>query len=236
MSQPPGFIHPDYPHYVWKLNKSLHGLKQAPQALFSKLSSKLLELDFSTFKADISVFTFVYSSLQIYLLVNVEDIVIIGSDDTAVDFLISTLKSDFSSKDLGRLHYFLSVEIHHSSSSILLTHHKYVEDLLLKTNMSSTKPIHTPMATTGQLSARDGSTFKDPTLFHSVVGIFQYLSFTPPDLLYAVKKSASKCIHRSSLASCQAHFALPSVYCSLWLFFCSILNSYFFRLLKCGLG
>lgn len=44
MVQPPSFIHPDYPYYVCKLQKFLYRLKQAPQASFSKLSSKLLEL------------------------------------------------------------------------------------------------------------------------------------------------------------------------------------------------
>lgn len=80
------------------------------------------------------------------------------------------------------------MKVHHSSTSLLLTQQKYIEDLLRETNMSSAKPVHTQMATTGQLSARDGSAFKDPTLYRSVVGSLQYLSFTSPDLSFTINQ------------------------------------------------
>jgi hypothetical protein len=40
MKQAPGYENPKT-HYVCKLDKSLYGIKQAPRAWFSKLSSKL---------------------------------------------------------------------------------------------------------------------------------------------------------------------------------------------------
>lgn len=84
-------------------------------------SNKPLGLGFSTSQADSSLFTFIRSSLQIYFLVYVDDIVIAGFDTTAIDMLPSTLRADFPIKDLGRQHYFLGVKVHHSPSGILLT-------------------------------------------------------------------------------------------------------------------
>lgn len=46
MAQPSGFIHPQYPHAVCKLQKALYGLKQAPRAWYSRLSTRLLETGF----------------------------------------------------------------------------------------------------------------------------------------------------------------------------------------------
>ena len=41
MTQPQGFVHPDFPTYVCSLNKSLYGLKQAAHAWFHKFSNFL---------------------------------------------------------------------------------------------------------------------------------------------------------------------------------------------------
>ncbi|GAV81756.1 RVT_2 domain-containing protein, partial [Cephalotus follicularis] len=54
MQQPPGFIHPQFPHHVCKLRKSLYGLKQAPRAWFERLSSFLLHCGFTGSKTDSS--------------------------------------------------------------------------------------------------------------------------------------------------------------------------------------
>lgn len=70
----------------------------------------LLELSFFASKADSSLFTFIRAYLKIYFLVYVDDIVVTGSNTTAVDVLISTLRYDFPIKDLGQVHNFFGVE------------------------------------------------------------------------------------------------------------------------------
>jgi hypothetical protein len=55
MKQPPGYEDKTKANYVCKLDKALYGLKQAPRAWYSRLSSKLQELDFVPSKADTSL-------------------------------------------------------------------------------------------------------------------------------------------------------------------------------------
>ncbi|GKE43442.1 retrovirus-related pol polyprotein from transposon TNT 1-94 [Tanacetum coccineum] len=43
VSQPEGFIDPEFPDHVYRLKKALYGLKQAPRAWYDKLSSFLIE-------------------------------------------------------------------------------------------------------------------------------------------------------------------------------------------------
>ena len=56
MSQPPGFINPQFPDFVCQLKKSLYGLKQAPRKWFKKLSLYLISIGFQGSKIDSSLF------------------------------------------------------------------------------------------------------------------------------------------------------------------------------------
>ncbi|GKC50485.1 retrovirus-related pol polyprotein from transposon TNT 1-94 [Tanacetum coccineum] len=47
VSQPDGFVDPDFPNHVYRLKKALYGLKQAPQAWYDKLSSFIIEHHFA---------------------------------------------------------------------------------------------------------------------------------------------------------------------------------------------
>ncbi|GJX01395.1 retrovirus-related pol polyprotein from transposon TNT 1-94, partial [Tanacetum coccineum] len=47
VSQPKGFIDPEFPKHVYRLKKALYGLKQAPRAWYDKLSSFIIEHGFT---------------------------------------------------------------------------------------------------------------------------------------------------------------------------------------------
>ncbi|GJS93144.1 retrovirus-related pol polyprotein from transposon TNT 1-94 [Tanacetum coccineum] len=47
VSQPDGFVDPDFPNHVYRLKKALYGLKHAPRAWYDKLSSFLIENNFT---------------------------------------------------------------------------------------------------------------------------------------------------------------------------------------------
>jgi hypothetical protein len=110
MVQPPEFNHPSFLDHVCHLHKALYGLKQAPRAWFSRLTTKLLELGFVGFKADISLYILATGSTLIYFLIYVYDIIVTGLDSQAILRLICSLQKEFALKDLGPLHYFLGVE------------------------------------------------------------------------------------------------------------------------------
>lgn len=190
MHQPPGFIDFQHPDYLCKLDKALYGLKQAPRAWFSRLSNKLLELGFSPSKADVSLFIFHKEGLCIYMLIYVDDIIIISSSAPATDKLIAQLRDDFAVKDLGQLHYFLGIQVHHTSDGLYLTQKKYIHDLLCRTNMLEAKGVSTPMVSAEKLVKTGGILLssEDATRYRSVVGALQYLSLTRPDISFCVNR------------------------------------------------
>lgn len=96
----------------------------------------------------------------------------------------------FFIKDLGDLHYFLSIKVISTKSGLLQTQHKYIHDLLAKTNMTGVKACTTPMSFIQFLQLTDGSLTTDGTQFRKVNGALQYLSLTRPNVSFAVNKLA----------------------------------------------
>lgn len=75
-----------------------------------------------------------------------------------------------------------------TSSGLFLSQHKYTTDLLHRTKMHGVKLIPTPAVSGQRLSLQDGDPLPDPTEYRSVVGALQYLTFTRPDINFAVNQ------------------------------------------------
>jgi hypothetical protein len=67
-----------------------------------------------------------------------------------------TFRSDFALKDLGRLHYFLGIEVQHISKGIHLSQGKYASDVLQRVGMINCKSCTTPLSTSGKLKIGSG--------------------------------------------------------------------------------
>ncbi|RVW60670.1 Retrovirus-related Pol polyprotein from transposon TNT 1-94 [Vitis vinifera] len=141
MEQPPGFVAQGESGLVCRLRRSLYGLKQSPRAWFGRFSSVVQEFGMLRSTADHSVF-YHHNSLGqcIYLVVYVDDIVITGSDQDGIQKLKQHLFTHFQTKDLGKLKYFLGIEIAQSSSGVVLSQRKYALDILEETGEAFRRP------------------------------------------------------------------------------------------------
>uniref|UniRef100_A0A2N9FV76 Reverse transcriptase Ty1/copia-type domain-containing protein n=1 Tax=Fagus sylvatica TaxID=28930 RepID=A0A2N9FV76_FAGSY len=199
MRQPVGFIDPQFPSHICSLQKSLYGLRQAPRAWFEKFSTHFLSLGFTASQSDSSLFIFRQGPTVLYLLLYVDDIILTGSHQDAITELVAALASVFELKDLGRLTYFLGLQIDYQSNGFFVHQTKYALDILTRHNMSTTKPCSTPFVSSSRDSSSDSTPLSDPYIFRSLVGALQYLTFTRPDLSYAVN-SLCQHMHRPSVA------------------------------------
>ena len=188
MSQPPGFVDNDNPSYVCKLNKAIYGLKQAPRAWYHELKKFLLQFGFQNSYANTSLFVFHADGHTMYLLVCVDDLILIGDNDTKVNHFITILAQRFSIKDLGLLTYFLGMEVVPNKHGLLLSQRQYIMDLLTQTKMQDAKTVLTPIPTSSTFMLTSGSSLSDATEYHQVVGSLQYLLITRPDIAFVVNK------------------------------------------------
>ncbi|RVW51537.1 Retrovirus-related Pol polyprotein from transposon RE2 [Vitis vinifera] len=137
---------------------------------------------------DTLLFVFHADGHTMYLLVYVDDLILIGDNATKVNHFIATLAQRFSIKDLGLLTYFLGVEVVPNKHGLLLSQRRYILDLLTQTKMQDAKTVPTLILTSPTLMLNSGFSLFDPTEYRQVVGSHQYLLITRPDIVFAVNK------------------------------------------------
>ncbi|XP_019183680.1 PREDICTED: uncharacterized protein LOC109178506 [Ipomoea nil] len=187
MKQPPEYEDPTHPGHVCHLQRSLYGLKQAPRAWFKRLHDFLISAGFSSSKTYVSLFYTTSGASKVYLLVYVDDIIVMGHDARAVDTLLTRLATTFKIRDLGKPSFFLGIETVDIEGGIVLSQRRYMTDLLGRARMSDCKPLTTPAAVTKPVTASD-EPFDNPTQYRQIVGALQYLTITRPDLSFSVNR------------------------------------------------
>ncbi|XP_066365050.1 uncharacterized mitochondrial protein AtMg00810-like [Miscanthus floridulus] len=90
-------------------------------------------------------------------------------------------------KDLGPLHHFLGVSVTGRGGRLFLSQRQYMLDIMERAGMSDCKPRSTPIDTFAKVSS-DGAPVPDATDYHALAGALQYLTFTRPDIAYAVQQ------------------------------------------------
>ncbi|KAJ9547656.1 hypothetical protein OSB04_020199 [Centaurea solstitialis] len=201
MRQPPGYVNGSFPDHVCRLRKALYGLKQAPRAWYHRFAVYLSSLGFLSSKTNAFLFTYHRGSDTIYLLLYVDDIILTASSPTLISMVISKLSSEFPMSDLGPLSFFLGIAASRSKSGLFLSQSAFAHEILARADMVSCNPCSTPADTKTKLAV-DGEPVSDPTLYRSLAGALQYLTFTRPDIAYAVQQAGCPNTRRSPSGFC----------------------------------
>ncbi|KAL3749975.1 hypothetical protein ACJRO7_011017 [Eucalyptus globulus] len=186
MEQPPGFVAQGESGLVCQLKKSLYGLKQSPRAWFGRFSEVVLSFGLSRCENDHSVFYKQSRGGKLFLIVYVDDIIITGDDLVGITELKTYLQQQFQTKDLGKLKYFLGIEVAQSHKGVVLSQRKYVLNLLTETGMLGSKPLDSPMEQGVKLVADGGEILNNPERYRRLVGKLNYLTVTRPDIALLV--------------------------------------------------
>jgi len=172
---------------VCKLTKSLYGLKQASRQWFSNLSSYLKSINFIQSTADYSLFTKKTDNSFTILLVYVDDIILSGNSISEIQQVTLSLDKAFKIKDLGKLKYFLGLEVARSSTGIHVSQRKYALDILAETGLLAAKPCSTPITKDIKHLFKDGTPMEDINAYQRLIGKLLYLTNTRPDISYAIQ-------------------------------------------------
>jgi hypothetical protein len=197
MQQPDGYrAGGQQANYVCKLNKSLYGLKQAGRAWNKKMHTALVELSFTSLHSDSCVYIQRNSGAVMYVLVYVDDLLLVTNDTARLTNTKAALSSRFDMKDMGEAHFILGVQIRRDRAKrqLFLSQAEYIRTVLERFGMQDCRPTATPMATGTKLlkaapTVNDASGAQDMANvpYSSAVGALMYAALaTRPDIAHAV--------------------------------------------------
>ena len=129
VEQPEGFMIHGMESHVCRLKKSLYGLKQGPRPCYSWIGSYLKSLGFTKSDANSNLYFKVVENHPLILVLYVDDLFLTGEEQQIAQCK-RELTSEFEMKDLGPMHYFLSLEVWKRRYDIFLSQGEYVIDAL----------------------------------------------------------------------------------------------------------
>ncbi|GJR79807.1 retrovirus-related pol polyprotein from transposon TNT 1-94 [Tanacetum coccineum] len=147
VSQPDGFVDPDFPDHVYKLKKALYGLKQDPRAWYDKLSSFSIEHHFTKGIIDLTIFTRRHWGDILLVQVYVDDVIFGSTNPNFSKRFANLMKNNFEMLMMGELKFFLVLQVHQSPRGIFISQSQYAIKLLNTHEMDECDSMRTPMAT-----------------------------------------------------------------------------------------
>lgn len=186
VDQPEGFEVRGEEQKVYKLSKALYGLKQAPRAWNTKLDQILKELKFKKCTKENSVYRKDEGGTLLIVAIYVDDLFVMGNTLKVISEFKKEMSSKFEMSDLGKLTYYLGIEVCQGEEGIEIKQEAYARRILIEAGLDTCNPTKIPMMFGLQVSKAQEEPEIDPTCYRRNIGCLRYLLHTRPDLAFAV--------------------------------------------------
>ena len=199
MVQPPGFERSDQPDRVCKLKRSIYGLKQASRSWNLRFDEVIRDYGYVKNPEEPCVYKKVSGSSIVFLVLYVDDILLIGNDRSSLESTKAWLGINFSMKDLGEAAYILGIKITRDRSRrmLRLSQATYIGKMLERFNMQGSKKGSLPFAHGVKLSKAMSPKTSGEELrmkgipYASAIGSIMYAMLcTRPNVAYALSMAS----------------------------------------------
>lgn len=182
MEQPEGFVHGE--NMVCKLNRSLYGLKQSPRCWNQKLTSVLKKIGLSASQSDPCLF--LSEAKDLFLVIYVDDGLILSFNQNHVDQVMKTLQSQFD-VTIGDSSCYVGLQIKRDMNSVFIHQESYTMKVLERFKMTDCSPISTPADAHVRLAPNADGLCDQSFKYRELVGSLMFLAIVSrPDIAYAV--------------------------------------------------
>ena len=142
MKQPEGFSSSANERLVCKLNKSIYGLKEASRQWYLKFHEVISSFGFEENVMDNCIYHKVSGSKICYLVLYVDDILLVTNDVGTLYEVKQFLSKNFDMKDMGEASYVIGIKIHRERSRGILglSQETYINKVLERFQMKNCSP------------------------------------------------------------------------------------------------
>ncbi|GJR23557.1 retrotransposon protein, putative, ty1-copia subclass [Tanacetum coccineum] len=198
IEQPEGFVNLKYPNRVCKLKRSIYGLKQASRQWNKRFDDEIKKFGFTQNRDEPCVYLKASGSNVTFLILYVDDILIMGNNIPMLQDVKSYLGRCFAMKDLGEAAYIFGIKIYRDRSRRLigLCQSAYIEKILKRYHIENSKCGSIPMQEKHRLSKSQGSIMYDVRCTRPDVAFAQNITSrfqqNPCDLYWTTVKNILK--------------------------------------------
>ncbi|GJU68367.1 retrovirus-related pol polyprotein from transposon TNT 1-94 [Tanacetum coccineum] len=158
----------------------------APRAWYDMLSSFLISNDFSKGLVDPTLFIRREGNELLLVQIYVDDIIFAASTPELCDLFAKIMCSKFKMSMMGKISFFLGLQISQSPRGIFINQSKYALESLKKYGFESCDPVDTPMVEKSKLDEDKEGKAVDPSHYRGMIGTLLYLTASRPDLQFAI--------------------------------------------------
>lgn len=116
----------------------------------------------------------------------VDDLIFPGNDASMFESFKNSMKIEFDMTNLGKMKYFLGVEVLQNSEGIYISQKKYAYDLLEKFGLQNCNSVKNLIVPGFKLSKKGEGAKVDDIAYKQLIGSLMYITVTRPDLTYAI--------------------------------------------------
>jgi hypothetical protein len=187
VEQPRGYEKKGEEHKVYRLKKALYGLKQAPRAWYSRIETYFVKEGFERCNCEHTLFIKTGNEGTILIVsLYVDDLIFTGNSESLFVKFKNSMKLEFDMTDLGKMKYFLGVEVLQNSDGIYISKKKYAKNVLERFGMEKSNSVKNPIVPGVKLMKDEEGAKVNATMYKQLVGSLMYLIATRPDLMYVV--------------------------------------------------
>jgi hypothetical protein len=162
-------------------------LKQAPRAWFSRIEAHFIGEGFQRCESEQTLFTRRTQEGRIIIVsIYVDDLIFTGNDEVMLSDFKNSMLREFDMTDLGKMRFFLGIEVLQKSDGIYICQRKYALEVLRRFGMMESNSVGSPIVPGFKISRNEDGNTVDETYYKQLVGSLMYLTATRPDMMFVI--------------------------------------------------